>query len=425
MRNILSTRVLKVVATLLIAAFSAPLSAYEVEGDAANGKSLFNANWASCHKLDKKLVGPALGDVTERRELDWLLSWIKDNAALRASGDADAIAIFEEYNGSVMTAFPLLSDQDIYDILAYTIEGNQKAAPVVSGVSGTTVVAAPEKDYSVPVIIGLSLFLAFLISILYTVKNTLKVVKGDSTSNFLDDAGFWTRTVVKSQPFIVIAIIVVSVTLLQQTYYGLMSVGMSTGYQPEQPIAFSHKVHAGENQVDCNYCHSSARHSASSGIPSTNVCMNCHMYIDGSEITDERGNLKYDGERSPEIAKIYAAIGWDPEERAYIDDYEQKAVKWVRIHNLPDLAYFNHAQHVKAGQVECQTCHGPIEEMEEVYQYSDLSMGWCINCHRETKVQVETNGYYAGLHDQLKEKYGDEPITVEKIGGLECGKCHY
>ena len=149
------------------------------------------------------------------------------------------------------------------------------------------------------------------------------------------------------------------------------------------------------------------------------------MYIDGSEITDERGNLKYDGERSPEIAKIYAAIGWDPEERAYIDDYEQKAVKWVRIHNLPDLAYFNHAQHVKAGQVECQTCHGPIEEMEEVYQYSDLSMGWCINCHRETKVQVETNGYYAGLHDQLKEKYGDEPITVEKIGGLECGKCHY
>ena len=238
MRNILSTRVLKVVATLLIAVFSAPLSAYDVEGDAANGKSLFNANCASCHKLDKKLVGPALGDVTERRELDWLLSWIKDNAALRASGDADAIAIFEEYNGSVMTAFPQLSDQDIYDILAYTIEGNQKAAPVVAGASGTTVAAAPEKDYSVPVIIGLSLFLAFLISILYTVKNTLKVVKGDPTSNFLDDAGFWTRTVVKSQPFIVIAIIVVSVTLLQQTYYGLMSVGVGKGYQPEQPIAF-------------------------------------------------------------------------------------------------------------------------------------------------------------------------------------------
>ena len=134
MRNILSTRVLKVAVTLLIAVFSTPLSAYDVEGDVSNGKSLFNANCASCHKLDKKLVGPALGDVTERRELDWLLAWIKDNAKLRASGDADAIAIFEEYNGSVMSAFPLLSDQDIYDILAYTIEGNQKAAPVVVGI---------------------------------------------------------------------------------------------------------------------------------------------------------------------------------------------------------------------------------------------------------------------------------------------------
>ena len=187
MRNILSTRVLKVAVTLLIAVFSTPLSAYDVEGDVSNGKSLFNANCASCHKLDKKLVGPALGDVTERRELDWLLAWIKDNAKLRASGDADAIAIFEEYNGSVMSAFPLLSDQDIYDILAYTIEGNQKAAPPVPpGTSGTTLAAAPEKDYSVPVIIGLSLFLAFLISILYTVKNTLKVVRE------IRRATFWT-----------------------------------------------------------------------------------------------------------------------------------------------------------------------------------------------------------------------------------------
>ena len=148
--------------------------------------------------------------------------------------------------------------------------------------------------------------------------------------------------------------------------------------------------------------------------------MNCHMYIDGSEILNEAGQLKSDGEKSPEIAKIYDAIGWDAEARSYIEDYEEKPIKWIRIHNLPDLVYFNHAQHVSAGQIECQTCHGPIQEMEEVYQYSSLTMGWCINCHRETKVQLETNGYYAELHDKLKE-----PITVEKIGGLECGKCHY
>ena len=428
MRKHLSARVLTVTATLFLTFSSLSVSAYEVDGDAANGKTLYNANCASCHKLDKKLVGPALGGVTERRELDWLVAWIKDNGALRASGDADAIAIFEEYNGLVMSAFPQLSDQDIKDILAYTIEGN-KPAPLPPGVdaAGTTVgTAVPEKDFSLTVTIALSIFLALLIAILYKVKNTLKVVKGEPESSFFADANFWTRTIVKSQPFIVMATIVVAVFLIQQLYYGLMSVGVSQGYQPAQPIAFSHKIHAGDNKVDCNYCHSSARHSAHSGIPSANVCMNCHRYIDGSEIVNEStGQLKYNGERSPEIAKIYDAIGWDPEARAYQENYEEKPIKWVRIHNLPDLAYFNHAQHVSAGQIECQTCHGPIEEMEEVYQYSSLTMGWCINCHRETQVQLETNGYYAELHDKLKEKYGDEPITVEKIGGLECGKCHY
>lgn len=428
MRKHLSARILTVTATLFLTFASLSVAAYEVDGDAANGKALYNANCASCHKLDKKLVGPALGGVTERRELDWLVAWIKDNAALRASGDADAIAIFEEYNGLVMSAFPQLSDQDIKDILVYTIEGSKPAAvPAGGDVAGTTAVAAePAKDFSLTVTIALSVFLALLIAILYKVKNTLKVVKGEPESTFFADANFWTRTIVKSQPFIVMATIVVAVFLIQQLYYGLMSVGVSQGYQPAQPIAFSHKIHAGDNKVDCNYCHSSARHSAHSGIPSANVCMNCHMYIDGSEIVNEAtGELKYNGERSPEIAKIYDAIGWDPEARAYQENYEQKPIKWVRIHNLPDLAYFNHAQHVSAGQIECQTCHGPIEEMEEVYQYSSLTMGWCINCHRETQVQLETNGYYAELHDKLKEKYGDEPITVEKIGGLECGKCHY
>ena len=118
-------------------------------------------------------------------------------------------------------------------------------------------------------------------------------------------------------------------------------------------------------------------------------------------------------------------MGWDPSQMAYKEDYETKPIEWVRIHNLPDLAYFNHSQHVVAGQVECQTCHGPIEEMKEVYQYSPLTMGWCINCHRETEVKMADNAYYDKLHEELKEKYKGEKITVEMIGGLECGKCHY
>ena len=413
---------------VLIFALLAPLAVwgYEVQGDDANGKTLFNANCASCHKLDKKLVGPALGDVTERRTEEWLIAWIKDNAALRATGDADANALFKEYNGLVMAAFPQLSDQDIKDILKYTQTGGA-AAPVVSGGTGAIPLAPvePKKDYSPMVLGGLLVLLVLLIALLVKVKNTLKAVKGEPTTDLLSDASYWTRTIVRSQKFIVLATVVVSVFTLKELYYGLMSVGVNEAYQPEQPIAFSHKVHAGTNKVDCNYCHSSARVSKHSGIPSTNVCMNCHMYIDGSEIKNDAGELKYAGERSPEIAKIYASVGWNPDEGKYIPDYEQKPVRWVRIHNLPDLAYFNHAQHVSAGQIECQTCHGPIEEMEEVYQYSSLTMGWCINCHRETEVKTETNGYYAGLHDQLKAKHGDGPITVEAIGGLECGKCHY
>jgi hypothetical protein len=208
--------------------------------------------------------------------------------------------------------------------------------------------------------------------------------------------------------------LVVAVFLLKELYLGLMGVGLEQGYQPEQPIAFSHALHAGENQIDCQYCHYGAEKGKHSNIPSVSLCMNCHMYVqEGSKYGTE------------EIDKIYAAVGFDRETSQYIDGYEQKPVKWVRIHNLPDLAYFNHAQHVNAGNIECQTCHGPVQEMEEVYQYSPLTMGWCINCHRETEVDVKDNGYYEEMHEKLKAKHGDGKITVEMIGGLECGKCHY
>jgi len=397
----------------------------QVEGDAANGKKLFKSNCASCHKLDKKLVGPALGGVTDRREVEWLVKWIQNNAELRASGDADAIAIYDEYNGSPMTAFPQLSEQDIMDILAYSIKGDEKKVIPGPDGGGTTASVATQ-DNSLVVVIGLGVFFLLLIGLLVKVRNTLKEVKGDAGTNLLQDASSFTRWLVNNKMVMTLGTIVIGVWFLSALYSYLMSVGLEQNYQPEQPIAFSHELHAGQNEVDCNYCHSSARHSKTSGIPSANVCMNCHMYIDGSEILDPTtGTEKYSGERSPEIEKIYAAIGWDPEERKYIEDYETQPIKWVRIHNLPDLAYFSHAQHVTAGQVKCQTCHGPVETMEEVYQYSPLTMGWCINCHRETKVKVETNGYYEEMHDKLKAKFHGEDITVEKIGGLECGKCHY
>jgi cytochrome c2 len=404
----------KALALCLAFAFSFSLMGQEIEGDAENGKTLYNANCASCHKLDKKMIGPALGKVTERRTTEWLVAWIINNQELRESGDETAIAIFEEYNGSVMPAFPGLSEQDVMDILAYTIEGS-KPKETTKEAGETVVVAAEEESDNTMLLLILAGILLFLVVLLVRVKNTLKQVQGQPTSTLTEDANIFTRAALKNPKILTVLTIVFAVVFLQQLYAGIMSVNVDQGYQPEQPIKFSHKLHAGENQINCSYCHYGARKSAHSNIPDAGVCMNCHMQI--------AEGPKYGKE---EIAKIYDAVGWDPDAYAYIEDYEQKPVKWVRIHKLPDLAYFNHAQHVTAGGLQCQTCHGPIQEMEEVYQYSSLTMGWCINCHRETEVQVESNAYYQEMHQKLKEKYGeDAEITVEMIGGLECGKCHY
>ena len=203
----------------------------------------------------------------------------------------------------------------------------------------------------------------------------------------------------------------------------LSQIGVDQGYMPVQPIHYSHKIHAGDNGIDCKYCHSSARVSKTSGIPSLNVCMNCHKTI--SEVAPEtlaEGN-KIGVDYNAEIQKLYAAAGWSDTEQKYTG--ESNPVKWVRIHNLPDFAYFNHSQHVTVGGIECQTCHGPVEEMEVMYQFSSLTMGWCINCHRETNVKVEDNAYYTKIHEQLSKKYGVDKLTVAQMGGLECGKCHY
>jgi hypothetical protein len=188
--------------------------------------------------------------------------------------------------------------------------------------------------------------------------------------------------------------VVITDIVIEETY----AVGLQQGYQPRQPIAFSHKLHAGEHQINCNYCHTSVYKSESANIPSANICMNCHSQIQKD---------------SPEIRKIYNAI-----ER-------NRPIEWVRVHNLPELAYFNHSQHTKVGGIECQTCHGPIEQMDVVYQYSPLTMGWCINCHRETPLNTEGNGYYDNLVKIHGEKNQAAAFTVASNGGTECSKCHY
>ncbi len=406
------------------------LSLFAQDGDPTKGKSLFNTNCAACHNLDKKMTGPALRGVEARLANDegldrnWLNSWIRNSSALIKSGDAYANKIYAEYNGAAMTAFPQFSDQDLSDILAYTAQ--EKAQPAaVAAVSGIpSAQNASDSGLTNNIILGALAVMFMLLAIgLILVKQTLRrfaVANNVEIAEATQGKSLW-KAFIQNQFLMLIVAIFFLLSSAYFVYGYLMQVGVDQGYQPVQPIHFSHKIHSGDNKIDCKYCHSSARVSKHSGIPSVNICMNCHksIYEYNGEVTDEYSKEFYDAE----IQKIYAAAGWDDVDQQYTG--ETQPIKWVRIHNLPDFAYFNHSQHVSVAGIECQTCHGPVEEMEIMYQYSSLTMGWCINCHRETNVKVKDNEYYTKIHDQLSKKYGVDQLTAAQMGGLECGKCHY
>jgi mono/diheme cytochrome c family protein len=413
---------------VVLIAFSSSLNAQE---DAAAGKSLFNANCASCHKLNKKMTGPALANVETRLaeeeglDREWLYAWIKNSNGMIKSGDAYANKIYKEYNGTAMTAFPQLSNTDIDNILAYTAAAPAPKPEIAQVVAGGVNASGEGDGSSNTLILGaLALLFALLAAALVIVNKTLRrfaVDKGLELPEVEKRTPLW-RAFVQNQFLVIVSVVVLLLSSAYFVYGYLSQVGVNQGYEPVQPIHYSHRIHAGENGIDCKYCHSSARVSKHSGIPSLNICMNCHKSIyevAESTATEEYSKEFYDGE----IKKLYQAVGWDDANQKYTG--KTKPVKWVRIHNLPDFAYFNHSQHVVVGQIECQTCHGPVEEMEIMSQHAPLTMGWCINCHRETNVKVKGNDYYTKIHEQLSKKYGVDQLTAAQMGGLECGKCHY
>lgn len=440
------------ISLLVFLLFSISLSAQDAEvaeaaaeaeapaggGDPVKGKSLFNQNCAACHALDRKMTGPALRNVETRLaeeeglDREWLYAWIKNSPGMIKSGDAYAVKIYNEYNQAAMTAFPTLSNQDIDDILAYTAAPPATPPPSQAGPTGGTVTPA-SSGISNEVILGaLALVFALMVFMLISVNKTLKrvmVANGVQLEEEREKRMPLWKAFAKNQFLVLVTVIFLLLASGYFAYGWMMQVGVDQGYAPIQPIHYSHKIHAGDNKIECKYCHSSARVSKHSGIPSLNVCMNCHKSIyeykgnpegpSQEDLANGYTNEFYTGE----IKKLYAAVGWDEENQKYTGD--SKPVEWVRIHNLPDFAYFNHSQHVSVAGLECQTCHGPVEEMEIMYQYSPLTMGWCINCHRETNVKVEGNEYYEKIHAELSKKYGVETLTAAQMGGLECGKCHY
>ena len=399
------------------------ISAQDV--DIAKGKSLYNANCASCHKLNKKLIGPALKGVSAKYDKEWLYAWIKNSAAMIKAGDEQAIAIYEEYNKVAMNAFPQLSNEDIDNILAYTdyVPEPVATSTTVSGAQSST----GEPSLANDIILGLLIVvLLVLVTMLYLVTKTLTSIaekngiKIDQPKS--EPFSIW-KAFIKNQFLIFTSVVILLLSSAYFAYGYMMQIGVDQGYMPVQPIHYSHKIHSGANQIECQYCHSSARVSKHSGIPSLNVCMNCHETIaeyNGEEDLEKGYTKEF---YTNEIKKLYKAVGWNEETQSYTGDTEP--VKWVRIHNLPDFVYFNHAQHVSVAGVDCNKCHGPVEEMEILYQYSSLTMGWCIDCHRDSNVKVKDNEYYTKIHEELSKKYGVEELTIAQMGGLECGKCHY
>ena len=386
-----------------------------------DGHALFVANCASCHKVDAKLVGPALAGVESR----WpsrgkIHDWVHNSTKVIQSGDQYAVSLFNEYNKTQMTAFPQLADKDIDAILDYVKLEAGKATAV--GTTTTQTAANPEENSDKTLLFGiLTLILAIVAFTLLYINANLKKMADDKEGVLsMEPIPFW-----RNKTYIIVGTLVL---FLIGGYYiteGAVGLGRQQKYEPKQPIFFSHKVHPGTNQISCQYCHIGVYQGKQATIPSVNICMNCHMAINeykGEKLVDGNGK-EING--TAEILKLYKYAGFETGKPW--DASKAKPIEWVRIHNLPDHVYFNHAQHVNAGRVQCQTCHGEVTSYNEMFQFAPLSMGWCLNCHRSTKVQFDNNGFYS-MYEKYKEDIKNhrmDSVTVKDIGGAECQKCHY
>lgn len=430
-------------------------------GNPDNGKTLFKANCARCHYItDQKFVGPGLAGVKGRWSDEAnLVKWIKNSAEFLKTGDKYANDLFAAYNGSAMPAFSL-KDEEIADILAYIetppVDPGTKDTTQAGGGAGGGAGKGTNKNLVLIILIVAAIVLLVvaraLSNVSRSIDNLSRKQAGEELHPERKPFDFFTNTwkwLGNHKKFALLLGIVASSWLAYEAFVGLSGIGVYQGYKPQQTIKFSHVTHAKQNGIDCKYCHSTVEKSRHASIPSSNVCMNCHKAVNNGPKTNRS-----------EITKIYAAIGWNPVDLKYFDNYAsmkkedvekvfkewlvdepdafepvknqiQQPVKWTQVHVLPDHVFFSHQQHVKVGKVECAECHGKVEEMEEVQQFAPLTMGWCINCHRKTEVQFASNGYYDRLHTYYKEHYGEyemkkgQAFTVEKIGGLECSKCHY
>lgn len=432
-----STRSIRSAFTLLLSLGFSAVQAQPADAALyASGEKLFKGNCASCHKVDSKMTGPALKGVKAKWEGKGdLYAWVKNSQAYLKTGNEMAVKIWDEYKPTIMAPVALTNEE--IDAIFYYVDN---WAPPVGDVAKAPT-GEPTDEGSNNWLWLLVLALLFLIVglSLSGVKRSLASAvaeaegKGplpETTRMQRFRAWAWEHKV-----FMSFVGLFITVWVILRLWDAAWVIGVYGGdevphYKPEQPILFNHTLHAGKADkgnlaINCQYCHSSAEKSKHAGIPSVNVCMNCHKAVNAGRT--EAG--------TKEIKKIYQHAGWDPEKGAYTG--QEEPVRWVKVHNLPDHAFFSHATHVAVGKLECQECHGPIDEkMDVAEQWSPLTMKWCITCHAEREVKMEGNGYYDEVmarlngdtvlgHGELKKYLEDGKITVKELGGWECSKCHY
>jgi cytochrome c553 len=416
---------------------------------AQNGKALFKQNCAACHNPLKDGTGPALKGKKEKWEKagDDIFKWVTSSQSQIDAGIPSALSA-TEYDGALASSMPgqSVSKEDLASILTY-IEEYEPPKPkiqVLTDLSSGSNSNDSNNSWLMWLIVGgiLSIVLVLVWGVRKQLNYANRVIAGEQ--NIVEETageeikGFLWRN-------LKLVSVIGFILVCTLTYYGmevLYKVGVpGEGYNPDQPIAFTHKVHAGDNNIDCQYCHNSASKSKHAGIPTVNVCMNCHKAITEASSGDKG---------TAEIAKIHAAAGYDVDKRQYTGN--TSPVKWVKVHNLPDHVYFSHAQHVNIGKIECENCHGDVKtyttgEISGVETINNLelegkkliklerpllTMGWCIECHDKADVTTKGNKYYDDIHERLKkdkELYKsvmeDGKIKVRELGGWECSKCHY
>ncbi len=427
-----STGLLGHVAVLAFLLFTAQASAQTDQAQYDSGEKLFKANCASCHKPDKDMTGPKLQGAKELWEGKGdIHEWVKNSQAYIKTGNSFAKQLFEDHNKIVMPP-QAVSNEEIDAILYYAdnYAPPATAKPKAAAPTGE----APSSTWEWWVIIGLLLLLVLfsLGGVRHQLSNAVREKQGLPAEEAIGTWGRIKRWAGRNKGWasVVVLLLVVWGSVLAWNF--LFRIGVYGGtkvehYKPTQPIAFDHSLHAGKDNlaINCQYCHSGAEKSRHAGIPSANVCMNCHKAVSEGPKTG-----------TAEIAKIYAATGWDPATMTYTG--HEKPIVWNKVHNLPDHVYFNHSQHVAVGKIECQKCHGPVDtKMDQVEQWEPLTMGWCVHCHNETEVKVagSDNGYYQEIHRrlattpmgqrELRKYLEDEKVTVRELGGWECAKCHY